>query len=131
MKRILLSAFLCLSSIAGYSQENEFYELLAQENKVSVNMIYKDPNFSGQTFTTPYVRIEYLNGYKFHVADYAGGNRVVTCLDGEMKGCQAIGYNGVIFAKSDVVEWHKKYFVHHYIDGQIISYPTKQTAKFN
>jgi hypothetical protein len=131
MKRILLTLVLCLSSTLAFAQYEEFQSLLSEEGHVESSNVYKDPRYTGQKFDASYVRIETNNGYKFHVADYSGGNRIVTCLNGEMMGYQGIAYNGVQFAESTIVEWHSKHFVHYYTDGEVISYPAKQTAKFN
>lgn len=78
------------------------------------------------------VVINVSNGYTFHVADYYGyyGNsRVVTCLNGAMKGHQGIADNGIVLAESNDVTWHKGYFVHRYPNGKITSYPNSQTAE--
>lgn len=78
------------------------------------------------------VSINVLNGFTFHVADYYGyygTSRVVTCLDGEMKGNQAIGDNGIVQAESNDVTWHKGYFVHRYPYGKVTSFPNSQTLE--
>ena len=67
----------------------------------------------------------------FHIADYADGIRVVTCLDGNEKGLQGIGFNGVIQGESRDVKWKKGYFIHNYVGGRVISYPNKQIAELN
>lgn len=78
------------------------------------------------------VSINSLNGYTFHVADYYGnfGNsRVVTCLDGDMKGYQGVADNGILQIESNDVKWHKGYFVHKYPNAKVISYPKSQTLE--
>lgn len=72
-------------------------------------------------------------GYTFHVADYYGAyghSRIVTCLDGGMKGEQGIADNGVLVITSNKVKWHKGYFVHTYPAGKVTSYPNAQTCEF-
>lgn len=76
---------------------------------------------------TSAVSISVLNGYHFHVADHPDGTRVVTCLDGSMKGYQAMYFNGMVTAESSNVKWHAHHhFVHKYPAGQVLSYPKKQ-----
>lgn len=76
-----------------------------------------------------YVGINIVGGYTFHVADYLDGTRVVTCLDGSMRGCQGVAKYGVQIAASDVVVWHSNYFVHYYQDGEITSFPSAQVIE--
>jgi len=85
-----------------------------------------------QKFYANVVAINVLNGYTFHVADYYGpyGNsRIVTCLNGEMRGLQGIADNGVITIESTDVTWHKDYFVHRYPYGKVTSYPNSQVLE--
>lgn len=80
------------------------------------------------------VSITVISGYSFHVADYYGpyGNsRIVTCLDGDMRGQQGIADNGVLQIESTNVKWYNDYFIHYYPAGQVTSYPNKQTCEFN
>ena len=98
----------------------------------SFDLAKKNPMLRVEAYS---VAVNVLYGYTFHVADYYDGTRVVTCLDGDMKGYQGIGVNGIKQAESTNVEWHKKYFVHYYVeddmDFKIISYPTSQVAEFD
>lgn len=78
------------------------------------------------------VVINALNGCTFHVADYYGDfghSRVVTCLEGELRGLQAIADNGVFAVESTNVEWFHGYFVHHYPHAIVYSYQNKQIFK--
>lgn len=78
------------------------------------------------------VFVTVLEGYTFHVADYYGswGNsRVVTALDGQMRGRQEIADNGVVMAASTDVKWHNDYFEHTYPAGKIYTYKDKQVLK--
>lgn len=75
------------------------------------------------------VSITSLNGFTYHVADYYGAyghSRIVTCLDGSMRGHQSVADNGVIGIESNDVEWHQGYFVHRYPKAKVYSYPNKQ-----
>lgn len=87
-----------------------------------------------QKLETNLVAINIVNGFTFHVADYygpLGNSRVITCLDGDMRGYQTIADNGIQTASSNNVVWHKGYFVHHYPYGKIYSYPNKQRLEIN
>jgi hypothetical protein len=84
--------------------------------------VYETRNAS--TFTGP-------NGYNFHIADYNDGTRIITCLDGPMRGYQGIVFNGYQVAESFDVKWHSNYFVHQYPAGQVTSYSNRQIAKLN
>lgn len=80
-------------------------------------------------YETTNVSIVILGGYKFHVADYLDGSRVVTALDGKMKGYQAVGMNGIQQGYSENVEWRGTSFIHYYPYGRIISYPDRQIVE--
>ena len=82
-----------------------------------------------QKFEAYSVAINVLHGFTFHISDYHDGTRVITALDGDMRGYQAIGVNGVIVTSSNAVEWHGNYFVHYYQYGKVISYPNRQTSE--
>jgi hypothetical protein len=71
----------------------------------------------------------YSGGYNFHTADYYDGTRVVTCLDGDLKGYQGVSVNGVLQTEGFGAEWHNGYFIHYYERGKITSYPKKQTIE--
>lgn len=78
------------------------------------------------------VSITVLDGFTFHIADYYGHyghSRIITCLDGNMRGYQEIADNGVSGIGSSEVKWHKGYFVHNYPNAKIYSYPDKQIFK--
>ena len=80
---------------------------------------------------TNMVSIQVLDGFYFHVADYYDGTRVVTCLDGGLRGYQGIAFNGKQIAECNNVKWFKKHFEHQYPNGKIYSYPNKQVIKLN
>lgn len=75
------------------------------------------------------VAINTLNGFIFHVADYYDGTRVVTALDGNLRGYQVIAVNGVMVASSTGVEWNSDNFVHYYQNGKVISHFNRQTLE--
>jgi hypothetical protein len=77
-------------------------------------------------FNAASVNIQKMNGYHFHVADYTDGTRIVTSLDGEIKGMQVVGYNGKLVVSSSNVEWQNNNFTHYYPAGKVISYPNQQ-----
>ncbi len=77
-------------------------------------------------FETYAAGVVVLGGYLWHVADYYDGTRVVTALDGGMRGYQGVSVYGIQTAESVNVEWHKDYFVHRYPTGKIYSYPNRQ-----
>ncbi|MDB2613682.1 hypothetical protein N9Y92_00810, partial [Chlamydiales bacterium] len=78
---------------------------------------------------TTYVQVVRSNGYTFHVADYYDGTRVISCLDGSLKGLQEMYFNGVLQAWTNAVLWSNGYFIHYYQHGEVISYPNKQIVK--
>lgn len=126
IKENLLQEGLSYKMLTGNT--NEFQEVF--ENDLM-------PQFNAKVnlnkFETRSVVINKMEGYTFHIADYFGqwGNsRIVTCLDGELRGLQGIADNGVIMAQSTDVTWHKNYFVHRYPKGKVTSYPNKQTCEF-
>lgn len=142
---------MCLISLKAYTQEEEFNQLLSIKNVISTDLDFSkdDPSdpknlestesiFSkieassskSSKFVTYNVYLNVLNGYTFHVADYSDGTRVITALDGSMRGYQAIGFNGVQVTGSSNVTWHSDYFVHKYPNGKVTSYATRQVAEF-
>lgn len=68
-------------------------------------------------------------GVIFHVADYADGTTVFTCLDGDEKGWQGIVLKEQLLASSRDVEWENGYFVHFYPHGKVTSYPDQQIVE--
>lgn len=82
-----------------------------------------------ERFYAFYVAFEFINGFKYHVADYYDGTRVVTCLNGPCNGLQTIYLRGFWVAESGDVTWHRRYFVHWHISGRITSYDYKQVIE--
>jgi hypothetical protein len=99
-----------------------FKNIILQEKGLNNKAIY---------FQTNNVSFQYFEGHKFHVADYPDGSRVITIMDGNEKGFQAITFNGEIIICSDNVQWHKKYFVNFYPAGAIYTHPNMQICEFN
>lgn len=171
IKLILIFMVMCICN--GYTQENEFKQLLSMQflstndipNICSEEISLSEPCSSdglsslllngetkelqnlfesgmqcnaksskkSQKFETYSVVITNIDGYIFHVANYYGsyGNsRVITCLNGEMRGLQGISDNGVQMAESTDVVWHNDYFVHRYPRGKVISYSNRQILEF-
>ena len=120
------------SSLLAENETNEEIEgivspksaMLQQDH--SDNSVQKKATKYSTTYETRFVSVIVLDGYKIHVADYYDGTRVVSFLDGDMKGYQAGSVNGVFTGDSRNVEWHKNYFVHRYPRCKITSYPNKQ-----
>ena len=86
-----------------------------------------DQRFS--TFESYSVEIKTLGGFSFHIADYPDGARVVTCLDGKMKGYQALYVNGIQIMDSWDVTWYSNYFIHKYVGGCVYSCAYKQVIQ--
>jgi hypothetical protein len=87
------------------------------------------PMSSSKKMETYSIMIHNIEGYTFHIADYYGywGNsRVVTCLDGGLRGLQGISDNGILMVQSTDVKWHKNYFEHKYPAAKVYSYSNKQ-----
>lgn len=83
-------------------------------------------------YETYAVSINVVSGYRFHIADYYGtygSSRVITALDGELRGRQEIADNGIVMAASTQVRWHKDYFVHTYPRGKVYTYLNKQVLE--
>lgn len=146
---LLIAAVCCVGNL--HSQERELAELISIQNKSAVQrletqetttavnesaglMLQQEARAGVQcqrvkaSMTTYIVQQVYYGGYNFHIADYPDGTRVVTCLDGDMKGVQGIAENGMQMGGSSNVQWHKGYFVHFYPAGTITSYPNMQVA---
>lgn len=124
---------ICLPEVVcrGYSNEGLAYKLgaekLSEDTASNSRAVKKVQKFNANT-----VEISILGGFTFHVADYYGyyGNtRVVTCLDGDMQGHQAIADNGILQAESNDVTWHKGYFIHRYPYGRVTSFPKSQAIE--
>lgn len=110
------------------SSDDETPQLITQEHyQYSASVSRKTSH--KKEFETYAVSILYNNGCKVHVADYYDGTKVLTFLDGELKGLQGVGVNGVQTAESNAVEWHSKYFVHYYTNGKIYTYSNKQVLE--
>lgn len=153
----ILAVLLCLITFNLFAQEQEFNQILSIKNVHVLGMTdicsylsveehessicsfsLKSLAFSNSQlekravyYETQNVSIQNKGGYNFHIADYYDGSRVVTCLDGELRGLQGIAINGVKVVESTNVEWYKNYFVHRYPNGSIHSYPNKQVAQLN
>lgn len=123
------------SAITGAAKSPLHGESTAEPNIKEKSMsVQKGDTLSAKSFRgrseTSVVSTAVLNGYHFHVADHPDGTRVVTCLDGNMKGYQAMSFNGVVQAQSSNVHWHAHHhFVHKYPSGQVLSYPKKQVIE--
>lgn len=143
----LLTLFACLFSISGYAKELDqrqsftncqptsalsvFADISnASKKKITVKNTKKNASSVAKSFrleTSAVAEIK-LNGLKYHVADYPDGTRVITCLDGSLKGLQEVYFEGSRILMSIDVEWHSKYFEHKYPNGKVKSYPNKQIA---
>lgn len=102
-------------------EEGLSYQVLGEDNTSLHQKKIKVETYS--------VMINTIDGYTFHVADYYGQfghSRVITCLDGALRGLQGIADNGVLMVQSTDVKWHKNYFEHKYPAAKIYSYSYKQ-----
>jgi hypothetical protein len=105
---------------------NQFHKNVQTHlSKVDTSQVDKSSRF----YETYRVSVINYGGFNFHVADYNDGARIVTCLDGGMRGYQAIAYNGSQVASSYDVQWYSNYFVHRYPDGKVYSYSNRQIAE--
>lgn len=141
VRNISISAIddICNPNICLNEHDNEqglSEKLMSEEEKVqndySVLLRSKKSSQKTQKAETYAVSITVINGFTFHVADYYGdwGNsRVVTALDGELRGRQEIADNGIIMAASTNVIWHKDFFEHTYPAGKVYTYQNKQVLK--
>lgn len=108
------------------TDKNLSYQML---NGVNAALIQSKSKKASNKMETHSVMVNNIDGYIFHVADYYGvwGNsRVVTCLNGDMRGLQGIADNGILMVESTDVKWHKNYFEHNYPAAKTYSYPNKQ-----
>lgn len=143
--RVLLMLFTCLFAIVGHAKELDQSQASASRQPDSalsvITYISKDPNQKAMLANvaksagsvaksfraeTSSVAVAKLNGVTIHIADYPDGTRVLTCLEGSLKGLQEGYFNGVLILSSRNVKWHSKYFVHTYPNGKVTSYPNKQ-----
>lgn len=111
-----------LQEICELPVSEENFEM-DEEERVTADVSYS------LTVESVSVHTHIQNGYKFHIADYYNGTRIVTCLNGSMKGLQGVSSYGNKVAESSNVEWHSSYFIHYYPDGRVESYPNKQYMK--
>ena len=85
-------------------------------------------------YTTWNIKILQQGNKLYHIADYKDSNiRVVTLLNGSMKGFQTIGYIGStkIIATSDDFEWFAAdFFVHHYSNRRVATHKDFQMISF-
>lgn len=88
------------------------------------------PRKYSQRFETYEARQTIFGGFKFHIAEYADGTKIITCLDGTEKGLQSISCNGMTQTESRAVQWNKDTFIHFYEHGRVISYPRRQIVEF-
>lgn len=72
-----------------------------------------------------------INGFSFHIADYTIGERVVTCLNGPLRGRQLIGVNGVIVSESYNAVWYSDYFFHRHTGGTVTSWSNRQVVQID
>jgi hypothetical protein len=146
--RALLMLSMCLFSIVGHAKEldprqvpanhqpNSALSVIADiskapNQKAMLANVAKSAGSVAKSFRaeTSSVAVAKLNGITIHIADYPDGTRVLTCLEGSLKGLQEGYFNGVLVLSSRNVKWHSKYFVHTYPNGKITSYPKKQIAE--
>lgn len=80
-------------------------------------------------FETSAVSICTINGVKYHIADYSDTTRVVTALDGDLRGYQGVSVGGVKTAESIKVNWFNDHFTHTYVSGKITSYDNRQVIE--
>lgn len=85
--------------------------------------------YCSQRFYAFCVGFEYINGFRYHVADYYDGTRVVTCLNGPSMGLQTVYLRGFWVGDSWDVNWRKRSFVHWHVSGRITSYDYKQVIE--
>ena len=150
-----LTVILCLIAFNLCAQEPQFEQILAiknlsempkncsdfswaqedfslEETRVStfsLELTAQKPKNISLRYETQLVSILNYDGFNFHVADYFDGTRIVTCLDGDLKGLQGIAVNGVKVVECNNVEWYKTHFLHHYPTGVIYSYASKQIVE--
>ena len=103
-------------------------EVSQKETPESSNIATADVNKS-VIYAAYSVSIVNSGGFLFHVADYRDGSRVVTCLDGGMRGYQSVYLNGRQVNSSSNVTWYQNYFVHYYQGGKIHSYVDRQITE--
>lgn len=143
--RLLLCVFCLFTAGLCADQEQEFTQLLSAKNIYDLSTIdfsvpesiddqIVDSQIEGLTakdlvFQTYNVYINTSSGYKFHIADYYDGSRVVTCLNGPLVGKQAVGAGGVILIESTTVQWYSDGFTHWYPTGVIYTFIEKQVMK--
>lgn len=82
-----------------------------------------------RTYETYNVGVISTGGYNFHVAVYNDGTSIITCLDGGMRGYQAVAVNGIQVDESYNVQWYGSFFVHLYPNGKVTSYSNRQVAE--
>lgn len=136
----ICSSDICLCE--SFTEEGLSFQLLTGEkrelqdcfvNDISAQFSAKTSSIKSQKIETYAVVINIIDGYTFHIADYYGyygHSRVVTCLDGAMRGRQGISDNGILMVESTDVKWHKDYFEHTYPAGKVYTYTNKQVMEF-
>lgn len=140
MKKLLLLAIGLFATAFGADQEVEFKQLLSQKNEKATAEVKKPLGASleekSQTKCLKAVIIEtyfvthvQLGGYEFHIADYKDGTKIVTCLDGSLRGTQGISYRGQLQIESRNVSWFGNYFVHYYPGGTVTSFADRQISE--
>lgn len=104
-------------------------EVKNSEERIVTSKIVSMAAKASKYYETYNVRIQTANGYNFHVADYSDGTRVVTCLDGEMRGLQGVAINGVVTSESYNVTWYSNYFTHRHTGGTVTSWVNRQVIQ--
>jgi hypothetical protein len=104
---------------------------LNETNTSSVKKSQLINSIKSKFYETYNVSVINYGGYNFHVAIYPDSTRVITCLDGEMRGYQGVAINGAQIAESFDVQWYNDHFVHRYPNGKIYSYSNKQIAELH
>ncbi|CAB4164229.1 hypothetical protein UFOVP816_7 [uncultured Caudovirales phage] len=125
--RVVLGTFILAAPLAA-DQIDEIDQIIA-ESVTSEDIITSDVSYS-EEYSAYNAYETTLGGYRFHIAQYDNGQVIVTALDGQMKGFQSIGLNGVQIGWSTIVEYHSKYFVHTYSTCKVFTYKNKQVCKF-
>lgn len=140
MKKFLFLLIGLFATAFAADQESEFKQLLLQKNEKATEETKKplgsqleeksvSKNLKALIVETYFVSHVHLGGYEFHVADYKDGTKIVTCLDGSMRGLQGISYRGLLRIESRNVRWCGDYFVHFYPGGTVTSFSDRQISE--
>lgn len=132
-KQLKIVESICAASHAESSSKKKISDLSGDELTPMSLTLDAQQNFGLKAkalrFETYAVRIDFFDGYRFHVADYYDGTCIVTCLDGPLVGYQVISVNGTVTADSSNVIWRKDHFVHRYLNGKVLTYERMQAIE--